>query len=821
MANDITSGQIYLSRDQIRAQISDYLKSYLELENVDLTKSSFLSFVINILSTLTSNLLFYESSVYKEFFLTKAQLPESVLNLSAFLGYNTGEANYAVTDILMTLPFGFEDAVATFTIPSNFKFSAKDIQFRTFYTTTVVVTANASVNVTINYDNKRYDVPVSIDSTNHEFSFLLPVRQYKITQQSFQIDQDLQPYQFTDIEVPISGQVSTLSVEVTPPGSSSPITYTEFESLYLMTSTDYGYVSRKTSKGRRLYFGNGLIGQQPTPGSSVDVTIYETEGADGNVIASSINTGDRIYISVLSGQTKIVEYSCINTAPATDGEDEESTQEIRSNSIKNLVSMSRLVSETDFKNLNVVVPNSPYGTSLPILKRSDVKCNEVQIFTTLNYDGAIVPTRNASYMTVPTETYLAKNTLIDVEGISFYTLFDMEMDYINGSAYYHYILNSLDLTPALNVTYNDSYDLISIGTLHVYDSTSDAVFELNYTGTDTSASCVMELLETSEVFTMVNDTVNKKFTYTFSPYTLFPDDEVNMFFTISSTAYGNVMRYSSKVTFRKDLRGIMMSNLISDSTSAVIYDIPVIEKDYYDALTDKETFELETLQALVETTDLESYRMLTDFVNIKLTNTTGNLVNMKKNKSTRLDVIDIINTPPSSPVTGERYIVGDNPTGIFIGHKNAYAHCIDSVLNTWYYFTPSTNDVVYVTNKGSKYLYTGTEWMIPEFEIPLQLNIELFKSSSYFGSESALVNTVKDTLISAFSDRFGINCEIYRSELVKCIQEVSGVDHCNLLTPKCDIFFNFSLEDLSRNELLSYGPEYVYFTEDSISITIY
>ena len=75
MSNDSISSQIYLSKDEIRLQIIEYMKNYLELENVELTKSSFLSFLINILSSLTSNLLFYQSSVYREFFLTTAQLP--------------------------------------------------------------------------------------------------------------------------------------------------------------------------------------------------------------------------------------------------------------------------------------------------------------------------------------------------------------------------------------------------------------------------------------------------------------------------------------------------------------------------------------------------------------------------------------------------------------------------------------------------------------------------------------------------------------------------------------------------------------------------
>ena len=66
MASTTISDQIYLSRDQIVNQITEFAKQYLELENIVLTKSSFLSFVINTLSTLTSNLLFYETSVYRE-----------------------------------------------------------------------------------------------------------------------------------------------------------------------------------------------------------------------------------------------------------------------------------------------------------------------------------------------------------------------------------------------------------------------------------------------------------------------------------------------------------------------------------------------------------------------------------------------------------------------------------------------------------------------------------------------------------------------------------------------------------------------------------
>lgn len=823
MADDTQSSQIYLSRDQIRQQITTYLSEYLELENVDLTKSSFLSFIINILSTLTSNLLFYETSTYKEFFLTQAQLPESVLNLSAFLGYNTQEASYANANVLVTVPFGFDDSTATFTLAEGFRFYTVVNQFMTYYTTTVTIFNNSSVTATISYQNKVYNLPVNIDTTaNDNFSFLLPVRQYKVNTQEFQIDTDIEMYQFPEIDVPLTGQVASLSVVVTPPGSSTGTEYTEYASLYLMSSTTTGYVSRRTPTGRKLYFGNGLIGKQPDPGSTVTVTIYETDGEDGNVIAGSINRGDRIYTTNSLSQTKIVDYTCVNTSPASGGTNEESTEEIRNNAIANLVSMGRFVSETDYKNTNVIVPNSPFGqNSLGVLKRSDVKCNEVQLFTTLNYRGDIVPTRNASYtMAIPSLPYLSKFTTITIDSVDYYTLFDMTLDYLNGSAYYDYILNSISITPVLNITYNPDYSEIELKTLEVSDSTGSALFELTYNGSDSSAVCIMEILETGQLYTMTNDTTNKEFVYSFTPYTTFPKGEVTLYFTYSSPGYGSIARYYVTVTFREDLKEFMQSNLFSDGTTVTIYDIPVIEAEYYNNLDDKEDFELECLQNMLAVSDFENYRMLTDFINLKFANTTGSMVNMTYNKVNRLTVIDIVDDPPVSPSLDDRYIVGTQPTGVFVGHIGEYVQCIDATSATWYFTRALSDDIVYVANLGQKYIYTGTEWIIPIYTIPISIEIEVFKSEIFFGSDGELINAIKSALISNFSDRFGINIELYRSEIISVIQSVTGVDHCNLKSPKSDIFLNFVLEDLSQEELLIYSPEYVSFSEDNISILV-
>ncbi|GAG11766.1 unnamed protein product, partial [marine sediment metagenome] len=223
---DTLSSQIYVSRESIRTQISDSLKVYLELENVDLTKSSFLSFIIDTVSTLTSNLLFYQLSTYREFFLTTAQLPESILNLSSFLGYDTQEADYSNVNLLMTIPFGFDDPLTSFTIPEGFTFTAGGEQeFITYYTLTITVTNNATVEIVYLEGNKRFILPVSIDPSGDSFSFVMPARQLKLVVQEFQIDGDTQEYQFVVLDVPLDGQIAGLLVQIQNPGDAGFTTW--------------------------------------------------------------------------------------------------------------------------------------------------------------------------------------------------------------------------------------------------------------------------------------------------------------------------------------------------------------------------------------------------------------------------------------------------------------------------------------------------------------------------------------------------------------------------------------------------------------------
>jgi hypothetical protein len=820
------SNQIYLSRDNTRNQIIELLQTNLDLKDVDLTKGSFLSFVVNIMSTLTSNLLFYNASTFREFFLTQAQLPSSVLNLATFIGYNAQLASFSTAELLVTIPLTFDSSHIEINIPSNFNFSANDMVFQTYFNSLITVDNNQSVSVVCTEDNKIFNLPVYLDTTSsNTFSFLLPINQYQTVVQEFQIDSDTKTYQFITIDVPFSGQISTVLVEVNYPNSLAWTIYNPFSSLYLMAETDLGYVVRRTSTGMTLYFGNGLIGFQPIPGSTVRVTIDNTQGGDGNVISGSITQGDRLYTS--SGNiTELVQYSVTNPSPATGGVDEESTDQIKSNAIKNLTSMNRLVSEGDYSNADVVLQTSPISSPFPILKRSDVKVNEIQLYNVLNYLGGVVPTRNLVYQTTTSNLQIPRGTIINDNGTNFYTLFDLNIDLMNSCTFYNYTIYQLTQTANLLSNYGSTYNLVVNDLTIAKNEDSSVIFELDYQTTEIDymdTSCTLTIQQIGTVYNMTNNNVNHQYDFTFPSYLNIPNGNLTYVFTIyyNNTA---ISQYSINSIVRQDLKQFMLSNSLVDGTNVIIYDIPGIEQNYYDSLTtvsSKKDFELNVLQVMLSSFTFSNYRMMTDFTNIKFTNTVGLMTNMQLNTTSRRDVIDIyLTSVPTSPSLSDRYIVNGSEGGAWTGKNWTIAECTSVGPVGWTFQTCSTDDIVYVRSKGIKFIFSEGSWVIPNYQIPLQISMEVFRNSNYFGSDTALSNAISSALLAGFSPRFGSNIEIYRSEISSIVQAIEGVHHCRLISPVSSIFFNFNIDDFTQDELLNYSPEYVFFTTDDISISV-
>ncbi len=826
--DQLLSEAINLSRDETRNQVILLLQTYLELENVDLTKSSFLSYIVEIISTMVSNILFYQISVYREFFLTKAQLPESVFNLAAFLGYEAGLATFATVDVLFTIPFGFEDVITTFDIPLGFEVNSNDgILFSTDFVTTITVTNNASVTVVAQEGNRIFNIPVVVDPDTNTFSFVLTMNQKILEVQEFQISADLQTFQFYTQDVVFDGKLAETVIEIKNTEQPGFEVWTEFSSLYLMDENDKGYILSRNEKGMTLSFGNGIIGEQPPAGGTIQVTMSLTQGEDGNVIAGSVRSGQRIYNETDAGTTEIVQYTIVNTSAAVNGSDEESIDEVRRNAIINIAALERLVTESDYVNANIIIDDSPIAeNSLPVLKRSDVKVNEIMLFITLLFEDEIVPTRDVFWTFAPGTTVVPRNTVLTINGIEFYTIFDMVIETLNSVADYVYVLFQIEQVPALVTSFGSEYNLVADNLIVERDG-AGATYELRYNTTEDDpevVECEMEILETGQTFSLIN-TIDSTaeggsaFILTLSDYTVIPEGELTYFFSLTHPTEGAIGRYENTLTFRQSLENLTRSNVISDSTGVTVYDIPTVEKEYYDDINQRE-FEAQVLQSLLASLTFENYKMLTDFVNVKFSNTTGVLQNMQLNPVNRLPVISIRSIPPTTCSVGDRYIVA-NGVGVWSNQDDDIAECTDSTNITWVFFTPNTDDMVLVSNEGLKYIFSASGWVIPAYTIPLVITLDVFKLSTFSDSISGLISSIRETLVTEFEGQFGINRPIYRSEIIETVQNVDGVEHCRLLTPQSNIFFDFNIDNFTQQQLLEYGPEYVYFTEESIAVRIF
>jgi len=840
------SKEIFLSRDAIQSQIIKEIKNYLELTDVDLTKSSFLSYIIGILSTLTANILFYQISVYREFFLTKAQLDNSVIDGAASIGYKPENAKSSSVEVILTFPFRFEFNEIIFEIPEGTEFRALETKFILNYSIRTTVTANSMVQCYKFKDGKSEIVPVTIIPEEHVFNIMVSLDQMEIEKFEFSVGANSTEYRFTDYAIKTSGQLAKIKVIIVEDGSTIEQIYEQFKSIYLMSSTDHGFVARKTDNGYKLSFGNGLIGVQPPVGARIYVTAYTTSGFDGNVIKGVITNTPRINaVATDTGEHFTVNYSALNGTPGVGGINEPTLEEIKYLAIDNLTALHRFVSENDYMNVGSLMPNSPLAlNTYPVLKRSDIRTNEIQLFTLLKYNNTIVPTENI-YIELDTTNSIVidKYTIFEFNNEEFVSPFDLLVDPDLEVTRYKYITNSVKYNLVLESTNIPIEDYVFFGN-YLYVQTYDnrirlriffQTMEIDYneisctmTVSNTMINVPMTLNTSAMNIVQSNngDTSEGFFEVYIEPYERLPESNETYTFIFSHSNLGQLNTYSVNFTFRKNLDQMMLSNTIVNNDGTVsVYDIPVVNKKYYDAVENKEEFEYHVFQRIIDNVDFKKTRMITDFTNIKFANTSQYLKNMLLNRETRLP-IDYINISQfeHEPETNERFIVNDDIIDwkdVPIGYIAICTKGADSTSSTeWSYVKPEMDDIIYAKNTEKKYIYTGHDWIEPIFEIPLLIEADVRMQDNYSIDKQAFIDEIKENILNDYKSRMVCQSYLNRSEIVATIQNTQGVDHCRLIKPVTNIFYNYRLEELTTDQLLHYTPELLYFNSTNITIRL-
>lgn len=498
---------IYGSREKIRNNLVNLAKTYLNIsKDSDIGKSSYLAYLIDMLSILSSNQIYYQSKIYNEFFIVSALMNESVQNLAKWIGYKIPKATCANVSVMFTIPLKFTTDI-NFNIGKYFQVRASDIPFTIKSYNTLFDTDNpTSASFNLNYQKIKFATqaqivnnsaitirdyngnyrPVYLSEDKSTCSFTLDFEQCKYEIQTFTIPEDLQLNQFYNRTLTYKGQVSDIQVYMCSPTNGQTLNLNTIQTenvqnietfnptepiidssgqvckftqwtecingIYTISSTSkqfdwIGYYDKGI-----ISFGNGILGKQPPPGSYVVCVLKITQGASGNVINNTISSGDPLEIKIDNGDsitTSSISYSVYNNNAAFGGKDILSTSEIKNNAIINLKARKRLVTDDDYNNITDVVEGTTLSDCIPILKRSDIRVNDITLYFILNYmlnnSNEIVPTRNCQLDLIEpfgqlNEITIPKNTVIYVgpQKLPFVTLFNMKLDKPTRMASYDY-----------------------------------------------------------------------------------------------------------------------------------------------------------------------------------------------------------------------------------------------------------------------------------------------------------------------------------------------------------------------------------------------
>jgi hypothetical protein len=944
---DDKSIKVFGSRDKIRLQMIDYAKLYLDIPDISFSKTSYLSYLINILSALSANLFFYNSSIYKEFFLTKAEQPESIYNWASILGYETKLANPAKSDITIQMGTNFNSSVQillngrTSYHNSDLNILNKPVEFKAQgYDNNIIFVPENNIEIDLTIDKGRllnarikeyrenteypFELPFQVSSDRENIFFKISVIQLKDEIVDFTIP-ELRPREFYNYELNYKGNLAGLILKTKDPETEI---WNEWDwesnknSLYLSDPSKKQFSFRPTDENKlKLYFGNDVIGKQPESSNNVRAIISTTEGSNGNVIAGSIKGTSTIYAKNLNTQVvdsrHPVRINVLNYKSAFGGKDYPSLDEIRYNSIQQISSNKRLVTENDFKNIQNIVDGLPITNPFPILKRSDLKRNEIVLFTNLNYMNEIVPTRNckidialddsksnqSNVFIQPRYAYIyngpndttgsvgeyvyeditgshntytlrAGKDIIIIDDEEFYPLFNMELNTSSKIINYYYMINETYSSITLDGYYSNPVVYPKNCYLKVYDELQYVVrngeniqapiekLEIKFSCNTNVISqiekpkCYIKLEEGDTLINnrLMESTLNTEdgeidFTYDLEVIKDIPEGENIFYFevwgkNITTGKYEKTALYYTTVTVRKNLDLFMYSLAkIKESGLWTIYDVPLLKKSYWDSLVeyDLDNGFVQDVYEKISGFDITSYKMMTDFINLKFSNTFGKLTNLQYNdtketiRGINVDTLPVNLTESYTDSNGNivyRRLPNPNWAITDTSRNNPWKYDSEPFIakydfnyKDWRFRRLIPNDILkyYKENKDEEYhIYNGFSVVpLTDKEIPLQIKLEIWMDKNVSTTDQALITEIKNELINEMYQNFGYDQPIYISKIIEIVQNIEGVKYCKVLKPEHDIFFNYDIyRDFNEKQLLEYSPQMVMFTKSSIFINL-
>lgn len=854
------------SREALREKLlNEYSKIFLVSgKQLDQDDSAFNTYVINALSYHMADLLYNTTFLYRESTLVTAELPDTILNWATYLDYTPNKASAAKTNLLIEIDLGNQkagtlgantiDSSFSATIPEGHEFrSINNMVFKAKYRTDIEISGNVSgennIRVEVTKDTGRYSVPYNINiiNTKSVLSFLVEVEQYDEEISEYTIP-ELKPFEYfykkiqmqnmDDSIIGIKVEMVKTQNTLNPQTGATEINEIKEEwperNLATLEPNEIGYEAIIHKHGVELLFGNGAFGKQPSKEDRLRVTLRITKGKKGNVMAGTIINGEEMLSKFK------VDYKVINPEEATDGKDFESLDDIKRNSINSLKALHRIVSHEDYVNLPDILHSDSNIVSEPILKRSDLTCNDVNLYLVTDFNKRIAKT-NSIPIDIPFDhnVEFKPYTIFQYDNREWVCPFSLQVELDRKLIDFYYVISRNIFT--FNRTYmmqdpnghnvartllsrcysqymseTDTIDIFS------YVVVSDiAYYSYRQTMSVISNSGITVLDPTETIHSNDNNIIVYLYTIPRKDIIHVSKIELNNYETELATSIEKLStQYVTDENISFELKGITYSHIIGDSPANYRgLDIPVFDREYWESLSldEKNNIQMLMINNIIQRVNDHDTRMMNVNISGKFAKTIGTTSNTQYTTEDFITLSiknDTLNLPdPSLDESKGKFIALSD---IADQNDEFYKFSGNLVFSDGIRWVPkSVGKGTYIRNKEDGFVYAtdGRRWIRPNFDIPIKFKIEIYSHNI----SNSLVDTCK-TLIVNYINSLGIERNIYLSKITELLHELSDITHIRIIKPETDIIYRNLFKNMTKEDMYLYTPEYIYTDKNNVEI---
>jgi hypothetical protein len=729
-------------------------------------------------------------------------------------------------------------------------------------------------NVLSGYMKNRFTgeiITLNIENTSdYIFNFSIPFKQQQYKNDKFQFQYN-KPGMIYNYLLENTDNISDIKIYIQNENDEFEL-WTEYDSMYNMNYTTKGYTLRKSENGWDILFGNGIYGYQPIKNSYCYIFYTVNKGTDGQIINNIINYSLNVDMKLKSSSDSPLimsqlSSSCYikNDSNFYDAKDNESKYEIKRNAKLELQSQKQLISENDYMNINNIINNN-FLKIKNIIKRNDILQSDINIFIALkNNIGGLLKTYNiqAEFTFNELETLIINSLfpISDENILSDHTTYNN----FDGSSKMYYLLDGLIDLELMKIIYYSSYKNINknlISDIYLNNEYLKMIsFELEldeqtkeYTiilNTNKTSENISDLTNNYEVDVIIyNDYKNSNVLIPNLNMTILEDDDTE----ISPVIYTGTVN-SSELFFGNMHIEVILKNITNQSTevapfifynnfiakdnfnnsifslinekidafgnkSYYVYDIPCIS---YESINEYDTDEIYNI---LDNKTLEISEFINNIrtsnssmINIKTMETDGVVKNMKYNKhNSEVEKLLLSYSQTDEMKRNVKYIVAffimNDPDNIFYNKSNqlVYINYKDELI----FEEPYDGMMVYNNEDENMYVYNGRIWILPYFNNPLDIKIQVFSQDNI---SNELIDKIKNDIYNEYSSQINgsNNFKLYKSNLIQLVKKYKSIIDCKILKPQFDIIFDPDPEKI-KNNIEYYSEQYIYLDIDNINI---